>query len=245
MQLSHTQIKHAQSMLQAKRRNPKPPVESNHAVASGRLKIMVWNSGGLAYQDFLHRVTSRNCPPDFVVVLETRLPHDMEHTTTNYCFMYSAKPHADIMLLISKSLAPARRITWRAVEIGRLVHARVYGTRSHISVIGFYQQAWQPQHADNCLKTRQHLQGNLEKLLEEGSDNQLNTDLKPMDRLVGNAEPAHAQATPRQLDWEQLHSLTRRQDFCALSAFQKLIPTYQGKGARSPHHEADPTSGSR
>ena len=77
----------------------------------------------------------------------------------------------------------------------------------------------------------------LGQLLDECSDNQLlvlggdfNTDLQPIDRLVGNAVPQHTQAAPRQPDWEQLQHLVQRQDLCALNTFQSWSPTYSGRG---------------
>ena len=165
-----------------------------------------------------------------------RLPTSCEHSSKFFFVLHNAKPHAGVMILISKRLAPAHRVTWRIVKEGRLIHARVYGNHSHINVIGYYQQAWQPRNIETCLRTRSELNSKLSRLLDECSNNQLlggdfNTDLMPNSPYVGDAQPpAASQAQPRQSDRQQLRDLISRQGLCVLNTFQKWQLTYKGIG---------------
>ena len=107
---------------------------------------------------------STNKLQHIIIILEARLAHDMEYMTTTHYVMHSAQQHAGIMILIHKKLAPIHRVTWRIITAGRLVHARLYGTRSHVNIVGFYQQAWQPTQVESCLKRRAQLTAQLSQL---------------------------------------------------------------------------------
>ena len=119
------------------------------------------------------------------------------------------------------------------------MHARLYGNESHINIIGYYQQAWQPQQVEACLRKRAALNAKLDQLLTECSGSQLlflggdfNTDL-PTSPYVGEAAPpASVRNAPRQPDWQLLQELVQRHGICALNTLQKWRPTYQGKGAQ-------------
>ena len=108
--------------------------------STGRHRVLVWNCGGLAYQDFMYWLAQQHPCPDVIILAETRLAYDMEHTTDQYLVVHSSKLHAGVMIMIHKTLAPAHRVSWRASEPGRIVHVRVYGDRGHLNVIGYYQQ---------------------------------------------------------------------------------------------------------
>ena len=90
--LSQAQVQKALSSIHAKGRQPiqasvpKPPFHS------GRLQVMVWNSGGLAYHDLMHWLEVSPRSPDVIIILETRLAHHMEHLTTSYYLMHSIAP---------------------------------------------------------------------------------------------------------------------------------------------------------
>ena len=162
----------------------------------------------------------------------------MEHMTSSHYVLHSAQAHAGVMILIHKRMAPTHRVTWRVVHPGRLVHARLYGYKSHINIIGYYQQAWQPQQTEACLRKRAALNTKLDQLLTECSGSQLlflggdfNTDLPPDSPYVGAAmPPACVRNAPRQPDRQLLQELVGRHGICALNTLQKWRPTYQGKG---------------
>ena len=123
-----------------------------------------WNCGGLAYQDFLYWLTLQTVPPQIVILVETRLAHHMEHATDQYFIVHSAKPHAGVLIMVHKSVAPLHRVTWRIIEPGRILHGRVYGNCGHLHIIGYYQQAWQPQSPGTCWKERSRIQAKLEQV---------------------------------------------------------------------------------
>ena len=208
------QAKWAQQSLNRMPPQPKPPDPLEASSSSGRL-IMQW-------------LQSTHQVQNIIVILETRLAHDMEHMTTTHYAMHSTRQHAGVMILIHKRLAPIHRVTCRVLTAGRLVHARLYGTRSHVDIVGFYQQAWQPTQVGSCLKRRAQLTAQLNQLLLECSSNQLlflggdfNTDLPPASPYIGDAvEPNQARPGPRQPDWQQLRALICRHGLCALNAFQ-------------------------
>ena len=173
--------------------------------------------------------------PDVLILVETRMAHDMEHMAQSYYVMHSSKPHAGIMILIHKRMAPQHRVTWRILSTGRLVHARLYGSNnSHINIIGYYQQAWQTQQAATCLKRRAELTTQLDQLLQSCSKCQLlllggdfNTDLPPAPPYIGEAQALGlAKDGPRQADRRHLQA----HDMCALNTFRRWTPTYRGPG---------------
>ena len=202
-QLSSAQIHRAQAMIHRQKARAVRPPQHIPAAATGRQRVLVWNSGGLAYQDFMHWLAHQSPPIDVAIILETRMAHNMEHTTGEYIVMHSAGPHAGVMIVIRKAITPVHRVTWRTVEEGRLVHVRVYGSTGHLNIIGYYQQAWQPTKVEACTKERSRLNAKLESLLAECSNNQLlllggdfNTDLAPDHPHVG---PATGAATATRL----------------------------------------------
>ena len=237
--LSQEQIQKARATISRKGR-PSQTSQAQQRPRTGRHSVLVWNSGGLAYQDFLYWLTLQEAPPEIVIVVETRLAHHMEHATEAYFLMHSAQQHAGILIMIHKSVAPLHRITWRVIEPGRVVHVRVYGTRGHLNIIGYYQQAWQPQSPGACLQERCRIQAMLEHVLTECSTRHLmllggdfNTDLVPMTPYVGTALPPTAsQAKHRQPDGPALQDLIRRQGLCVLNTFHGWQPTFQGAGPR-------------
>ena len=227
-QLSKEQVRWARQSLQRKL-PPHPPL-AEHVPPSGRLQVMVWNSGGLAYHDLLQWLQSHSQTYDVIILVETRLAHNMEHMTATHYILHSAQPHAGVMLLIHKRLAPLHRVTWRVLAEGRLVHARLYGVKGHVNIIGFYQQAWQPMQVEQCLKHRA-------KLLFLGGD--FNTDLPPTCPYVGEAVEPHQDGAkprpPRQPDWQQLQALICKHGLSALNTFQAWSPTYQGRGPQGDY----------
>ena len=171
-QLSSAQIHRAQAMIHRQKARAVRPPQHIPAAATGRQRVLVWNSGGLAYQDFMHWLAHQSPPIDVAIILETRMAHNMEHTTGEYIVMHSAGPHAGVMIVIRKAITPVDRVTWRTVEEGRLVHVRVYGSTGPLNIIGYYQQAWQPTKVEACTKERSRLNAKLESLLAECSNNQ-------------------------------------------------------------------------
>ena len=134
---------------------------------------MIWNSGCLAYHDLMQWLQYTGHIHDVIIIVETRLTHDMEHVTATHYVMHSAQPHARVMVMIHKRLAPVHRVTWRVLAAGRLVHARLCGTTGHVNIVGFYQQAGQPNQVEQCLKHRAKLLAQLNHLLLECSVVQL------------------------------------------------------------------------
>ena len=103
----------------ARKQPPRPKHEAPNCTSAERLRVMVWNCGGLAYQDFMQWLSKKSQHVDIIVILETRLAHNMVHTTEAYFVIHSAKPQAGVMILIHKILSPAERITcqpWREAE---------------------------------------------------------------------------------------------------------------------------------
>ena len=205
--LSQDQVQKARAAI-SRRRGPSTTTQVQTRPHTGRQRVLVWNCGGLAYQDFLYWLTLQAAPPEIIIIVETRLAHHMEHATDAYFLMHSAKQHAGILIMVHKSVAPLNRIAWRVIEPGRVVHVRVYGTRGHLNIIGYYEQAWQPQSPSACLQERCRIQAQLEHVLTECSTRQMmllggdfNTDLVPMHPYVGTALPPTAsQARHRQRD---------------------------------------------
>ena len=76
--LSEAQIQQAVNSITANRSGPPRSHLPQNASAPGRLQVMVWNNGGLAYQELMRWLDTVASPPDVLIVLETRLAYDME-----------------------------------------------------------------------------------------------------------------------------------------------------------------------
>ena len=141
-------------------------------------------------------------------------------------------------MLIHKKLAPMHRISWRAIEPGRIVHVKIYGDGYQTNIIGVYQQAWQPSNTQGCTLRRRELLRKLEVLLQECSCNQslimggdFNTEVCRCKGHIGCSKPnTGVEATPKQPDWQEFHDLIRRRGLCLVSTFQAWRPTYAGAG---------------
>ena len=72
-QLSNEQLQLAQRMLQARRQPQTASTQACGADVEGRLRVTVWNSGGLAYQDLMQWLQTSSIVPDILILLETRL----------------------------------------------------------------------------------------------------------------------------------------------------------------------------
>ena len=102
---SKAQVQQAVSSITAKRNGPPKNHLPQTASAPGRLQVMVWNTGGLAYHELMHWLMNTVAsPPDLLIVLETRLAYDMEHTTDQYYLMHSAQPHAGVLIMVHKRI---------------------------------------------------------------------------------------------------------------------------------------------
>ena len=75
------------------------------------IRTMIWNGGGLPYHELLHWLQEEANNMDVVVVAETRLPHDLEHTNERYHVTHSSSTYAGILILISTRIGPTNRIT--------------------------------------------------------------------------------------------------------------------------------------
>ena len=173
-QLSPAQIQVAQRMIAQRHHASTTPSQPPVEATSGRLRVMVWNCEGLAYQDLMQWLQTSEAAPDVLILVETRMAHDMEHMAQPCYIMHSSRPHAGVMIMIHKRMAPQHRVTWRILSPGRWVHVRPYGSNnSHINIIAYYQQAWQTQQAATCLKRRAELTAQLDQLLQSCSKCQL------------------------------------------------------------------------
>ena len=122
----------------------------------------------------------------------SRLPFDMEHSTEQFHVLHSHATHAGVMILVNKRVAKADALSWRVLEQGRVVHAKVYGHKATHNIVGINQQAGQSGNTAWCMQRLQKL----DKLLQECSSSQpmimggdFNTEVCPNKILVGNSYP--------------------------------------------------------
>ena len=222
--LSSQQLDAAQRILQSKpRRRDARPAQRTSGQHKDRITTFVWNSGKLPFHEFVHWLRDGGHKYDIIIVVETRIPRDMEHTHVDYKVLHSAAAHAGILIMIHNRLAAATRITWRTVEAGRTLHAKVHGQRSNLNIIGFYQQAWQPQNIPGCKKRRREVLQKLETVLQECSKNQIvilggdfNTEVGPWKNLVRQSPtPGRADVELKPQDWPDLRDLMDKHRLCA------------------------------
>ena len=243
-QLTALQRETARRILQGRRRQRPLEQDTKTTGQQGdRMRILTWNSGGLPYHEFAHWLSVTGSSYDVVIVVETRIPNDMEHILDEYTLIHSAAKHAGILVLIHKKLALAHRVTWRAVEAGRILHVKVHGQRQCLNIVGLYQQAWQPHNIPGCIKRRREILRKLDTLLQECSQNQLllpggdfNTEVGQWKNLVGPAlTPGRDAGDLHPQDWPDLRELMDQRGLCALNTFQAWSPTYEGVGPGGTH----------
>ena len=206
------------------------------ASASELLHTMVWNCGGLPYHEFLHWASTEGAGIHVMIIAETRMAQDMEFSTESHHVVHSAGPHAGIMILIHKRVAPATSI----LMPGRLVHVGMYDKHRYTDIVGVYQQAWQPHQPEKCKTQRRQLLHKLDGLLHTCSSNQLlfmggdfNTEFEPSWPIVGKAvAPTVHRRRPRQEDCGDLLELMQKHQMGAVNTYQSWRPTFVG---RSPN----------
>ena len=178
-----------------------------------RLSYMVWNAGGLPYDEFM--IWTTQATYDVLIVVETRMSFTSEWKLPGWHCVHSGQRNSGILIMIADRVCNMDGITWREVLPGRLVHLRLHGKSNIINLVGAYQYVWKPQ-SPSSLKNRAKFWKQLQNILQQCPSRDItlllgdfNTDLEPRKGRVGpmnlnQLAPNFARFEDRETAWTDL-----------------------------------------
>ena len=132
-----------------------------------RLKTFCWNVGGLTKERFQElKIWLHQQQMDVAILAETNWLDAREFADSNWTCVQSGSGnrHNGVMLMFAKTLCPSRNISWNAVIPGRVLHARVFGLKRTLDVIGIYQYVHKHEYLDDRIHLLEVFQRYIERL---------------------------------------------------------------------------------
>ena len=209
-----------------------------------RLSYMVWNAGGLPYDEFM--IWTTQATYDVLIVVETRMSFTSEWKLPGWHCVHSGQRNSGILIMIADRVCNMDGITWREVLPGRLVHLRLHGKSNVINLIGAYQYVWKPQ-SPSSLKNRAKFWKQLQNILQQCPSRDItlllgdfNTDLEPRKGCVGPMNLNQlAPNFARFEDREQLGQILDLFNLVILNSWNGWHATYKFEGANQAQSRID------
>ena len=132
-----------------------------------RLKTFCWNVGGLTQERFQElKIWLHQQQMDVAILAETNWLDTREFADSNWTCVHSGSGnrHTGVMLMFAKKLCPSRNISWHEVIPGRVLHARVFGLKRPLDVLGIYQYVHKHEYLDDRIHLFEVLQRYIERL---------------------------------------------------------------------------------
>ena len=155
---------------------PSPALRKSYATVSQpagrhapqrRLKTFCWNGGGITPERFQElKIWLHQQQIDVAILTETHWLDTREFADQNWTCVHSGSGtrHTGVMLMLAKKLCPSRNVSWHEVIPGRVVHARVFGLKRPLDVIGIYQYVHKHEYLDDRTHLLEVLQRYIERL---------------------------------------------------------------------------------
>ena len=155
---------------------PSPALRKTYATVSQpagrhapqrRLKTFCWNGGGITPERFQElKIWLHQQQIDVAILTETHWLDTREFADQNWTCVHSGSGnrHTGVMLMLAKKLCPSRNVSWHEVIPGRVVHARVFGLKRPLDVIGIYQYVHKHEYLDDRTHLLEVLQRYVERL---------------------------------------------------------------------------------
>ena len=161
---------------QSQDHTPSPALRKSYATVSQpagrhapqrRLKTFCWNGGGITPERFQElKIWLHQQQIDVAILTETHWLDTREFADQNWTCVHSGSGnrHTGVMLMLAKKLCPSRNVSWHEVIPGRVVHARVFGLKRPLDVIGIYQYVHKHEYLDDRTHLLEVLQRYIERL---------------------------------------------------------------------------------
>ena len=161
---------------QSQDHTPSPALRKTYATVSQpagrhapqrRLKTFCWNGGGITPERFQElKIWLHQQQIDVAILTETHWLDAREFADQNWTCVHSGSGnrHTGVMLMLAKKLCPSRNVSWHEVIPGRVVHARVFGLKRPLDVIGIYQYVHKHEYLDDRTHLLEVLQRYVERL---------------------------------------------------------------------------------
>ena len=163
----HTQLTDIPQQVPATQRYTSNSQPAQQHAPRKRLKVFSWNPGGLTKEGFQEiKLWLHQQQIDVVILAETNWIDTREFEDLHWTCVHSGSGnrHNGALLMFSKRLGSSRNISWHVVIPGRVIHARVFGLKHPLDVIGVYQYMHKAEFLDDRVHLLEVLQGYIDKL---------------------------------------------------------------------------------
>ena len=231
---------------------------ADHQPNHNRLRIVTWNSGGLASHTYREVLTwlqlehEAKRTVDICILQETAWQEDLEYSTSfqgptvvNWHVVHaSGKDRTGLLCMIRKGLVQADQIRTNSLVPGRLLHVRLL-FRTPLDILCIYQHSWNLQNSalkgankqEALLKLRRRVWVQIDKWLSSMPQRHgclmvgdYNVTIHTEDRVCGEGIPDQGQPHP---DQGELMDVLRAHRCCVLNTWSRrgllVAPSFRPK----------------